>query len=194
MAWQGGPRPRLRARVGVELGEGVHLSTRVLKHRWRGEWLDAPRAATGEVVDLAGVRGGRATLWWVEAAVRWAAPVRLEAVWDPVPIVEVRYLGPAAPAERRRAPRYRVQWAATWRLLDEPGGRDWPTLIEDLSREGARFRAAVPVSPERQVALAIAFPGRRVVRVVGRVVRCTPEADRWVVAVAFVRVPGVVPG
>jgi hypothetical protein len=174
--------------LGLDLGEGVHLKSRLLRRHRRHGILDAPRNRAGAVEAIDAWVGRQGVLWWMEAGTRWEVPVRIERVWHPVPAVEVRFGGAPAKAERRREPRYVVHWPGSWRLPEETA--ETATVIYDLSRQGARFSVLRPLLPGTTVVLTIHFPHTGWAAARGKVVRLAPagtgrEPRGFEVAVEF---------
>lgn len=184
----GGFRPPIEDVVGLDLGEELHLKSRLLRRHRRHGILDAPRNPEGVVEAIDAWVGRQGVLWWMEAGTRWEVPVRIERVWHPVPAVEVRFGGAPTKAERRREPRYVVHWPGSWRLPEETA--ETATVIYDLSRQGARFYVLRPLLPGTAVELAIHFPHTGWASARGRVVRLAPvglgrERRGFEVAVRF---------
>lgn len=147
--------------------------TRIIGRAAEHDFLDAPRAASGNVVSLTGA--GDAFLEWGAGDVVHRFPVRILAVLDPVPVLQIGYLAEPIRTNRRsqwRARayilgRFRVGWPeVAHQVMPGLNAQAWvATMTRNVSYAAARFWAPeaflveTPITVEWQPAQGSAITG-----------------------------------
>lgn len=137
--------PPVHAGIELHLPDGGVLSSRVMGREPRSgeapvDYLDAPRSAGGGTVVGWALLGARVELQWGHDEWVDAYPVEVREVLEPLPALEVRYLGPPHRRNRRHELRAAAHVRVRLTRVDARGllGRGFASITRDISPSGAR--------------------------------------------------------
>jgi hypothetical protein len=147
-----GELPPVRTRVELALGDGTVLSTRILAREGAAQavrdYLDAPRSPAGVATTGFLTPQEPVVLSWGHEDWVDQFPVAVTEVMDPLPALEVLYLGPGRRVNRRAVARSSAHVRVRLRRLDDGVPRGWfQSVTRDISPAGARVFFPAPMAP-----------------------------------------------
>lgn len=138
--------PPVHAAIEMHLLDGTVLTSRVMGREGGTpsaplvDFLDAPRSGGGGAVTGWALLGERVDLQWGHEEWVETYPVEVREVLDPLPALEVRYLGPPTRRNRRSEPRsaahVRVRLASV--ESDGPLARGFSSITRDIAPSSVR--------------------------------------------------------
>ena len=138
--------PPLHAPIELHLLDGTVLTSRVMGREPGSagvplvDFLDAPRSRSGGAVTGWALLGERVDLQWGHEEWVEVYPAEVSEVLDPMPALEVRYLGPPTRRNRRKEPRSaaHVRVRLEGAELGGPLARGFASITRDISPSGVR--------------------------------------------------------
>ncbi len=138
--------PPVHATIEVHLLDGTVLTSRVMAREGGTpgvplvDFLDAPRSGGGGAVTGWALLGARVDLQWGHEEWVETYPVEVREVLDPLPALEVRYLGPPSRRNRRSEPRSAAHVRVRLETVEQDGsaGRRFASVTRDISPSSVR--------------------------------------------------------
>lgn len=138
-------RPPVKATVQVGLHDGTQYETRIVLRRDGLDYLDALKDDLNRTMTGWTLTGGDLALYWGRDEFLFRFPIRVREVLDPLPALEVEYVGPPSRHNRRRQARSyaRIQMQfvrkGVAQDVDKLERGPFDTISRDISLAAIRF-------------------------------------------------------
>lgn len=177
----GGPPPAVKTMVEIRIDDPdapLVAYSRIVGREGTADFLDALKGPDGQVLASRDLVGRRARMAYGDASRWFSVPVEITEMLDPLPLLEIRYLGAPRPLERRESGRIPAAARGVLRWVSARGVRELTFVTRDVAPGGVRVvvTEAVDVGQRVEVRLAIASAGE--FRAVGTILRATTETTR----------------
>lgn len=182
-----GQLPPVHAAIELHLVDGTVLTSRVMRREGGAlgapwvDFLDAPRSAGGGAVTGWALLGELVALQWGHEEWVETYQVEVREVLDPLPALEVRYMGPPSRRNRRSEPRsathVRVRLAAV-----DPGGplaRGFASITRDIAPSSVRVFTPDVLVPGQVLAARLTLDEEPPLAGTMVVVRCHTERTTY---------------
>lgn len=187
VVWDPAQLPPVHAIIELHLLDGTVLTSRVMAREGGTpgvplvDFLDAPRNGGGGAVTRWALVGERVDLQWGHEEWVETYPVEVREVLDPLPALEVRYLGPSSRHNRRSEPRSAAHVRVRLDRVARDGSliRGFASVTRDISPSSVRVFTPDVLASGQLLSAQFALDEEPPLVATLRVLACYPAATTY---------------